>query len=106
MLRRSSDAHNPSRAFRYLQDQYDQSSQLPVNRTRTVDNRNDLVELYQKCMSKNQKQNIEIFFCPFFNIHFVFQTLMMTQLMSKRLFLVNNFDNDFYWNYPRLYCVF
>lgn len=41
-LRRSTDPHTPSRAFRYLQDQ------LPINRALTVNNRDDIAELYNK----------------------------------------------------------
>ena len=41
-LRRSTDPHMPSRAFRYLQDQ------LPINRSLTVNNRDDLMEIYNK----------------------------------------------------------
>ncbi|CAF0862135.1 unnamed protein product [Rotaria sordida] len=47
-LRRSSDAHNPSRAFKYLQDQYDISQELASNQSRTINNRDDLVEIYNK----------------------------------------------------------
>ncbi|CAF4551078.1 unnamed protein product [Rotaria socialis] len=47
-LRRGSDAHNPSRAFRFLQDQYDVTQEVSPNRSRPVNNRNDLMEIYHK----------------------------------------------------------
>ena len=47
-LRRSSDGHTPSRSFKYLQDQYNTSEQIPVNPTQQVDNRSDLMEIYNK----------------------------------------------------------
>ncbi|CAF4449280.1 unnamed protein product [Rotaria sp. Silwood2] len=46
-LRRSSDAHVPSRAFKILQDQCD-AQNTPVNRTQGINNRDDLVEIYNK----------------------------------------------------------
>ncbi|CAF2977521.1 unnamed protein product [Rotaria sp. Silwood2] len=47
-LRRGSDAHNPSRAFKFLQEQYDISQELSINQSRTVNNRDDLLEIYNK----------------------------------------------------------
>lgn len=47
-LRRSSDIHIPSRTFKYLQDQHDTSQQAPVNRSQAVNNRDDLLEIYNK----------------------------------------------------------
>jgi hypothetical protein len=47
-LRRSSDAHTPSRSFKFLQDQYDTSEQLSINRPQTVNNRDDLIEIYNR----------------------------------------------------------
>ncbi|CAF4598886.1 unnamed protein product [Rotaria sp. Silwood1] len=47
-LRRGSDAHNPSRAFKFLQEQYDISQDLGRNQSRTINNRDDLVEIYNK----------------------------------------------------------
>ncbi|CAF5094389.1 unnamed protein product, partial [Rotaria sp. Silwood1] len=46
-LRRSSDAHMPSRAFKILQDQYD-AQNTPINRTSAINNREDLMEIYNK----------------------------------------------------------
>lgn len=46
-LRRGSDGHMPSRAFKYIQDQYD-AQQAPVNRPQGINNRDDLVEIYNK----------------------------------------------------------
>jgi hypothetical protein len=46
-LRRGSDGHMPSRAFKYLQDQY-HVQKGPVNRTQAINNRDDLVEIYNK----------------------------------------------------------
>jgi hypothetical protein len=46
-LRRGSNGHLPSRSFKYLQDQYDQQKG-PVNRTQLVNNRDDLMEIYNK----------------------------------------------------------
>lgn len=46
-LRRGSNSHMPSRAFKYLQDQYD-AQQGPINRTQYVNNRDDLAEIYNK----------------------------------------------------------
>ena len=46
-LRRGSNGHMPSRAFKYLQDQYD-AQQGPVNRTAGINNREDLAEIYNK----------------------------------------------------------
>jgi hypothetical protein len=46
-LRRGSDGHMPSRAFKYIQDQYD-AQQGPVNRSQGINNREDLVEIYNK----------------------------------------------------------
>jgi hypothetical protein len=42
----------PSRAFKYIQDQYD-SQKGPVNRTSGINNRDDLVEIYNKRMIEN-----------------------------------------------------
>ncbi|CAF3814498.1 unnamed protein product [Rotaria magnacalcarata] len=47
-LRRGSDAHNPSRAFRFLQDQYDVTQEVSANQSRPVNNRKDLIEIYNK----------------------------------------------------------
>lgn len=47
-LRRSSDAHTPSRAFKYLQDQYPFAQQSSSPRSQTVNNRDDLLEIYHK----------------------------------------------------------
>jgi hypothetical protein len=47
-LRRSSDVHIPSRTFKYSQDQHDASQQTPVNRSQAVNNRSDLLEIYNK----------------------------------------------------------
>lgn len=41
-LRRGSDAHVPSRAFKFLQDQYH------AQQTSAINNRDDLVEIYNK----------------------------------------------------------
>jgi hypothetical protein len=46
-LRRGSDGHMPSRAFKYIQDQYN-AQQTPVNRIQSINNRDDLVEIYNK----------------------------------------------------------
>jgi hypothetical protein len=46
-LRRGSDGHMPSRAFKYIQDQYD-AQHGPVNRPQGINNREDLVEIYNK----------------------------------------------------------
>jgi hypothetical protein len=51
-LRRGSDSHMPSRAFKFIQDQYD-AKQGPVNRTQGINNRDDLVEIYNKRMRKD-----------------------------------------------------
>jgi hypothetical protein len=47
-LRRGSDAHIPSRSFKYLQEQYATSQQSPTNQSQTVNNRDDLMEIYNK----------------------------------------------------------
>ncbi len=47
-LRRSSDIHIPSRTFKSSQDQHDASQQTPVNRSQAVNNRSDLLEIYNK----------------------------------------------------------
>jgi hypothetical protein len=47
-LRRSSDGHTPSRSFKFLQDQYPMSSQSPSNQSQAVNNREDLIEIYNK----------------------------------------------------------
>jgi hypothetical protein len=47
-LRRSSDVHIPSRTFKYSQNQHDASQQTPVNRSQEVNNRSDLLEIYNK----------------------------------------------------------
>jgi hypothetical protein len=47
-LRRGSDAHTPSRAFKFLQEQYATSEQPPINQTQSVNNREDLMEIYNK----------------------------------------------------------
>ncbi|CAF3777495.1 unnamed protein product [Rotaria socialis] len=46
-LRRGSGSHMPSRAFKILQDQCD-SQQGPINRSGAVNNREDLMEIYNK----------------------------------------------------------
>jgi len=46
-LRRGSDSHMPSRAFKFIQDQYN-TSKGPVNRTQGINNRDDLMEIYNK----------------------------------------------------------
>ncbi len=57
-LRRSSDAHTPSRSFKYLQEQYATSEQSPTNRSHSVNNRDDLMEIYNK-----RKINQKLFSC-------------------------------------------
>ena len=54
-LRRGSDSHMPSRAFKFLQDQYD-AQKTPVNRGQGVNNREDLVEIYNKRERKRRKK--------------------------------------------------
>lgn len=51
-LRRGSDAHHPSRAFRYLQDQYHENPEAGSNQNRTINNREDILELYNKSKYK------------------------------------------------------
>jgi hypothetical protein len=51
-LRRGSASHMPSRSFKYIQDQYD-SQQAPVNRPQGINNRDDLVEIYNKRKKRN-----------------------------------------------------
>jgi hypothetical protein len=60
-LRRGSASHMPSRSFKYIQDQYD-AQQGPVNRTQSVNNRNDLAEIYNKRKMNRKKKGIEIVF--------------------------------------------
>ncbi len=54
-LRRGSDGHMPSRAFKYIQDQYE-AQQAPVNRTQAVNNRDDLAEIYNKRKIKTKNK--------------------------------------------------
>jgi hypothetical protein len=55
-LRRGSDGHMPSRSFKYLQDQYD-AQQSAANRTQMINNRDDLVEIYNKRKFNLKKTN-------------------------------------------------
>lgn len=71
-LRRGSNSHMPSRAFKYLQDQYD-AQQGPVNRTQNVNNREDLAEIYNK---RKTILNINVdhrFVFVLFQLHQVFE---------------------------------
>src|SRR5207237_123220 len=60
-LRRGSDSHMPSRAFKYIQDQYN-AQQGPVNRTQGINNRDDLVEIYNKRKTKQFNDENKTFY--------------------------------------------
>ncbi|CAF0817182.1 unnamed protein product [Didymodactylos carnosus] len=60
-LRRGSDNHVPSRSFRYLQDHIESNPQLqgvPVNKS-SVNNRDDLIEIYNKPPPSHREREAE-----------------------------------------------